>query len=169
MVREMHIIINEIDKEDLIQLSLLLSWRSNPLIYNYFLEQTGPLLWDDHLKFISNAKDRFDYLVFIDHRPVGHLSISNISNEFPEISIMIGETTLWGKGLSKLILQKFIDMLISKGFNKFSARISDSNYSSIKLFIGMGFKNIGKLVNHSDWSYYIVVLKKNEDNYDDIF
>jgi L-amino acid N-acyltransferase YncA len=52
---------------------------------------------------------------------------------------MIGETTLWGKGLSKLILQRFIDMLISKGFNIFSARISDSNYISINLFIGMGF------------------------------
>ena len=74
---------------------------------------------------------------------------------------MIGETTLWGKGLSKLILQKFIDLLISKGFNKFSARISDSNYSSINLFIGMGFKNSGKLVNHSDWSNYKLVLRKN--------
>jgi len=157
----MYIIINEIDKENLIQLSLLLSWRSNPLIYSHFLEQTEPLVWEHHLKFISNTKDRLDYLVFIDLRPVGHLAISNVSNEFPEISIMIGEITLWGKGLSKLILKKFIDMLISKGFTKFSARISDSNYSSINLFTGMGFENSGKLANHSDWSYYKLVIRKS--------
>ena len=157
----MNVIINEIDKGNLIELSLLLSWRSNPLIYSHFLEQTGPLVWDDHFKFISNKKDRIDYLVFMDLRPVGHLAISNISSEFPEISIMIGETTLWGKGHSKLILKKFIDMMISKGFTKFSARVSDSNFSSINLFTGMGFKNSGKLVNHSDWSYYKLVLRKD--------
>jgi RimJ/RimL family protein N-acetyltransferase len=161
MVREMNIIINEIDKENPVQLSLLLSWRSNPLIYSHFLEQREPLVWDEHFKFISNTKDRIDYLVFMDLRPVGHLAISNISSEFPEISIMIGETTLWGKGHSKHILKKFIDMMISKGFIKFSARISDSNFSSINLFTGMGFKNSGKLVNNSDWSYYKLIITKN--------
>lgn len=154
--------INELNKTDFTQLSLLLSWRSNPLIFKNFLIQSSALEWNTHYQFIIDAADRIDYLVYFEKRPIGHLAISKLSMEYSEISIMIGETTLWGKGLSKQILERFIELLNERGFSKFSATILNENLSSIRLFKGIGFKFYSELPNNKKWSIYVIDSKKNE-------
>jgi RimJ/RimL family protein N-acetyltransferase len=152
------IVLSEINKADLTQLALLMSWRSNPLIFSNFLNQVSPLEWSDHYNFINASKDRIDYLVYMKDRPIGHVAVSNIRGEFPEISIMIGETTLWGKGISKYILEIFINLLVNKGFYKFSSRISNNNLSSIRLFLGRGFRKVSKLDGFPNWSLYVLEI-----------
>jgi len=143
-----------IDKSNFTQVALLMSWRSNPDIYKYFFLQNKALIWEDHLDFINKSYDRVDYFVFFEDRPIGHIALSRIEEMYPEISIMIGETTLWGKGYSKHILNKFLENHFEKGFSKFSARISNHNTSSIRLFTNAGFVYQGQSEDNKEWGYY---------------
>lgn len=143
-----------LNKDSLIELSLLMAWRSNPLIYKWFLSQTNHLIWEIHYQFLTSVKNRYDYLVYLNGRPIGHVALSNTEQIYPEISIMIGETSLWGKGISYNVLSAFLIMLKELGFDKLSARISDDNISSIKLFNRSGFYLVGSLPNITNWSLY---------------
>lgn len=144
-----------INKSDLTELALLMSWRSNPDIYGFFLQQKSPLIWENHYFFITESKNRMDFIIYLQKRPVGHIALSDLESEFPEVSIMLGETTLWGKGLSNIILRKFLQLQISNGYSKFSAKISNSNISSIKLFQKNGFNYSRPLEINLDWGLYL--------------
>ena len=141
--------------EDMTELALLMSWRLNPDIYRYFLLHNKPLIWEEHLRFISESKNRLDYFFWYQSRPIGHIALSNLDSDYPEISILIGETNLWGKGLSNNVLAEFIKLQFTNGFNKLSARISNHNVSSIRLFQNNGFVYNGALVGEPDWSLFI--------------
>lgn len=145
-----------LNKSNLIELALLMSWRSNPDIYKFFLLQKGPLNWSNHYKFITDGINRLDYLVYIEDRPVGHVALSKIDQDYPEISIMLGETTLWGKGYSTIILDNFLQLLRELGYQKFSAIISNLNPSSIKLFQNMGFIKSEVLKENPEWNVYLL-------------
>lgn len=144
----------KIDKSNLTELSLLMAWRSNPEIYKFFLVQQGPLSWDNHYKFITESINRLDFLVYFQNRPVGHVALSNIDHNYPEVSIMLGETTLWGKGYSTMIMKSFLQLLKSIGYYRFSAIISNLNTSSIRLFVKLGFVRTKTSEVNSLWGVY---------------
>lgn len=145
-----------INPNDLFELALILSWRSNPTIYKLFFEQSAPLYWEDHLKFWIQKTNREDYFILHFKRPIGHIAISRLDSEFPEISILIGETTLWGKGLASKILSEFINIYSNKGLKNYSAVISKDNLASIKVFEKCGFLREDKPQVNSDWLLYIL-------------
>ena len=144
-----------LNKSDFVVLALLMSWRSNPDIYKYFLLQKSPLNWTEHYKFLIEAENRMDFIVYFQMRPIGHVAISGTDLEFPELSIMIGETTLWGKGIASFILAEFLAYLHERDFTKFSARISNTNYGSIKIFQKAGFTKIDNVENMLGWDLYL--------------
>lgn len=140
------------------ELALILSWRSNPLIYGFFLHQNGPLFWEEHHKFWINRFNREDYLIIFLERPIGHIALSKMNTDYSEISILIGETTLWGKGIATEVLSSFIDMMRKKGLKNLSAVIRDNNFGSIRLFEKNGFLFEKNLENSSEWSQYLLRL-----------
>jgi RimJ/RimL family protein N-acetyltransferase len=141
-----------------VELALILSWRSNPLIYGFFLHQNGPLFWEEHHSFWINRFNREDYFIIFLNRPIGHIALSKMNTEYPEISILIGETTLWGKGIATEVLSGFIEKMKINGLRNLSAVIRDDNFSSIRLFEKNGFIFEKKLVNISEWSLYFLRL-----------
>lgn len=145
-----------LNKSNSIELALLMSWRSNPDIYKFFLLQKCPLNWTNRHKFITDGINRLDYLVFIQDRPVGHVALSKIDHDYPEVSIMLGDPTLWGKGYSTIILDSFLQLLRESGYHKFSAIISNLNLSSIKMFQNMGFIKSEVLKGNSEWNIYLL-------------
>jgi RimJ/RimL family protein N-acetyltransferase len=141
-----------------VELALILSWRSNPLIYGFFLHQNGPLFWQEHHNFWINRFNREDYFIIFLDRPIGHIALSKMNTEYPEISILIGETTLWGKGIATEVLSGFIEKMKNNGLRNLSAVIRDDNFASIRLFEKNGFIFEKKLVNISEWSLYFLKL-----------
>lgn len=102
------------------------------------------MIWKEHLNFITQSYFRVDYFVFFEDRPIGHIALSRIEELYPEVTIMIVEKTLWGKVFSMNILNRFLENYFVKGFNKFSAMISNYDISSIKLFTNAGFAYQGQ-------------------------
>lgn len=93
-------------------------------------------------------------LFFFEDGPIGHIAFSRIEKMYLEVTIMIGETVLWGKGFSEHILNKFLENHFVRGFNKFSARISNHKISSIKLFTNAGFAYQGQCEDNNKLGYY---------------
>jgi RimJ/RimL family protein N-acetyltransferase len=138
------------------EVALLLSWRSNPDNFRWFKVQNSTIEWEEHIFFLSNRKNRRDYFIMLNNRPVGHIAISNMNHEYPHLSIMIGESGLKGKGLGHLILVKFITKLRNERFKKFKALINQSNIASIRLFEKVGFK---KSASADSWLTYYLELE----------
>ena len=77
-------------------LELILSWRSNPEIYEYFPSQNGPIKWREHLDFWTSRKDCVDLIIHYQERKIGLVSISNIKSKTPEIGLVIGFENFMG-------------------------------------------------------------------------
>lgn len=78
---------------------------------------------------------------------------------------MIGETTLWGKGLASLILGKFLEDQFLDGITRFSARIFNQNIGSINLFTKSGIIFKESVQKNIQWGLYIydTNLRENHD------
>jgi len=134
-----------------IDIELLMAWRSNKLVYDGFYTQKQPLVWAEHIDtqirrnpcswrqwIIEYVTD--DYTV----RPVGWLGISCLDNWYPDIGILIGETTLWGKGIGKQALNLALDWLRDNKYQKARASVKEDNTRSQKLFESVGFHKVGE-------------------------
>jgi RimJ/RimL family protein N-acetyltransferase len=118
-------------------LELVLAWRNNPRIYDQFRKQNEPLEWNEHKEwFDSRPDDRFDYVIRFEDRRVGVVSLASDG----DVSIYIGEITLWGEGIASQILKwlcrKFGDR------KPLRAQIREDNQRSQSLFESCGFDQI---------------------------
>lgn len=131
---------------------LILSWRSHPDIYKYLKYQTTIINWNSHTIFWSNLQNKLYKIIEFDKRPIGLIGLINTHNDSPELTILIGEISLWGKGYSKLILLDFIQKFALGKYSKLSAVININNKPSMRLFESIGFKEInGKFIDSSKW------------------
>ena len=157
IIKEGEIKLRELEESDL---ELLMSWRSNSELYKWFYLQNGALLWENHYNWWKSRKDRVDWIIIYDEeskeRRVGSANISDLESEHPEVGILIGEITLWGKGVASKALKMVISYLKDKGYKGASANIFKKNKNSRRLFERNGFTMTG-------------VARKGELSYDLIF
>ena len=97
----MMILLRDANKSDL---PLIMAWRSNPLIYQGFYQQTEPLRWEEHLAWWeSRNKDWREFIIVLvedtEMRDVGVVTIGQLDHWSPEAGVLLGEVSLWGKGI----------------------------------------------------------------------
>jgi len=130
-------------------LELVLAWRNNPVIYEHFVEQDGPIRWADHVDwFEGRSPDRRDYVASYDGRRIGVVGVD--ASDF--VSIYIGEPTLWGEGLATRLL----DWLTTRfhATRDLRAEIHAENERSQRLFERCGFERTD---HEGDWHVYAYV------------
>jgi RimJ/RimL family protein N-acetyltransferase len=142
-------------------LELILAWRSNPLIFEYFLVQDKPLSWEEHQYYWSQIDNRFDYVIFYEGRRIGYFSLRKNSKSRFEVSILIGEIRLWGTGLGSVSLKKGIQVAKEKNIEILIANIHKMNSKSIRLFEKVGFKKEFTQLDNN-WLTYSLPIKENE-------
>ncbi|WP_324759586.1 GNAT family N-acetyltransferase [Haloarcula sp. GH36] len=126
-------------------LELVLAWRSNPRIYRYFRDQSEPLQWDDHVEwFASRDPERRDFIIEHDGRRVGSVAITAAG----EVSIYIGEVSLWGSGVATAALTTACERVEN---DQLTAWIHEENESSQDLFERCGFAFLDE---DGDWLEY---------------
>ena len=137
----MNLILKEAEYEDL---PLMMSWRSNPLIYKGFYQQASPLYWDEHLAwFKSRNSDWRTFICFYDDRPIGVVTIGQLDHWSPEIGYYIGEVSLHGKGVGTEAVRLGIEWVRGLGLahvTHIHTTIKDDNIGSIKIMKKLGFK-----------------------------
>lgn len=140
----MNLILREAQYSDL---SLMMAWRSHPLVYKGFYTQQRPLEWFEHCRwFDARNQDWRTFIVFEEcGRPVGVVTIGQLDHWSPEIGYYIGEISLWGKGVGTRAVELGIEWV--RGYAKdhthathIHTTIKDDNIASQKIMKKLGFK-----------------------------
>ena len=161
-----HKIISTVDFKDIKlrdviedDLELIMAWRSNPQTYKYFYVQDSPLRWEEHIAFWESRKERKDWIILFKQnrkwRKVGSVNACNLSDNYPEVGVFIGEITLWGKGLGKKAVGLILNWLHKNGYNGAKAKVSKENKSAQKLFEGCNFLRQKSIRNGKEWLYLV--------------
>jgi len=140
-------------------LELILAWRSIPEVYKGLYQQAKenrPLTWDEHYSFWHNRHNWRQWIIQVNDnittRDIGYINLGQLDNWNPEIAIVIGEVTLWGKGIGKQSLILAIDWLKEQGYEKVHTTILKNNERSIRLFESVDFKRTGE-GREGEWTY----------------
>ncbi|WP_194189854.1 GNAT family N-acetyltransferase [Clostridium chrysemydis] len=115
----------------------------------------------------AKKKNNLDYHFAIENAHtgdyIGICSISNTSvkNRNTEISIVIKDKRLLGKGYEEDALKLLVDMMFREyNINKIKAKVSELDENIIKSFKNVGFKEEGKLREevYKDFKYHDLIL-----------
>lgn len=143
--------IKKITEDDI---ELIYYWRQNYEIYKYFMLQTGPLDWDDHIQFWNNYINRYDWIVFYDGRRVGSVYYKEVSSEVLDIGIYIADITLRGRGIASRAIRLALEWAISNQYQRITAYVHNDNSPSNKLFERNGFV-LKETDKDSGFNFYI--------------
>jgi len=125
-------------------LPLILSWRSNPDIYQGFYSQDSPLVWESHVQWFRDRPSTWrSFIILYQDRPVGGLNISQLEHWSPEIGYYIGEVSLWGKGLGKQAVSLALQWLRERNYRYCHTTVLKNNERSVRLLKSLGFTVLG--------------------------
>jgi len=130
-------------------LPLIMAWRSNPLIWQGFYQQREPLIWENHLKWWqSRNRDWRQFMIVLSEndrmRDVGVVTIGQLDHWEPELGYLIGETSLWGKGVGKESVWQAMEWLRNNGYKYTHTTVLKDNTRSRRLLKSLGFREAGK-------------------------
>lgn len=124
-------------------LKLIMEWRSNPSVYQYFYNQTKPLVWEEHLAWWKARRNRVDWIILLHNNneliPVGSINCAELNSDSPEIGLFIGDTSQWGKAIGKTSVRLVALWLSKRGYERTIARVMKDNERSKRLFKSLGF------------------------------
>ena len=133
-------------------LELMMAWRSNPLVYEGFVQQCKPLTWEEHSNwFESRNRDWRTFIIEYMNRKIGVVTIGQLDHWSPEIGYYIGEISLWGQGLGRKAVELALDYLKENGYNYCHTTVIKKNTRSLNLLKGLGFKILGDARKGEVW------------------
>ena len=133
-------------------LELVMAWRSNPDIYAGFYTQKKPLEWGEHIRWWrSRNHDWREFIIWLDTRRIGVVSIGQLDHWSPEIGYFIGETSLWHQGYGKEAVKLTLAWLKEYGKEYCHTTVLKHNSHSISLLISLGFEVLGKAREGELW------------------
>ncbi len=126
-------------------MSLVLSWHSNPLVYKGFYSTNTPIDWSTHYQWwTSTTKHWKKFIVALVEddfaRAIGIIRISPLESWSPEIGFTIGEVSLWEKGYGRKAVKLALDWMHEKGYEGVHTTVLKSNVRAYRLLKGLGFR-----------------------------
>ena len=133
-------------------LTLMMAWRSNPLVYEGFYSQTKPLTWDEHIQFWNSRPSSWGaFIIFYEDRPVGVVTIGQLEHWSPEIGYYIGEVSLWGKGFGREAVRLGLQFIKEYGKMYCHTTVKKDNERSIRLLKSLGFEYMAEAREGEIW------------------
>jgi len=141
--------LREITHDDL---ELTMTWRSDPDTYQGFYTQQKPLTWEEHYNWNKNRnKDWRTFVIILNDRRIGVVTIGQLDHWCPEIGFYIGEKSLWGQGYGKKAVQLGLDWIKNYGRDYVHTTVLKSNTRSLRLLKSLGFKILGDARENEAW------------------
>lgn len=122
----------------------IVRWRSDPSTFRFFFRARAITLESHLIWFDEYLEDpsRFDFLALLnDGTPVGTVGLSNITEDSCEVSYMVGEPSLRGRGLGREMLEAASALAFRElGVKTIEARIKPDNPASIATARAAGYR-----------------------------
>ena len=123
------------------------SWLNDPEVFRYLgiRHRRRPFTEEDIRSFLEDcmARCRFHWGIFLDSRHVGNVSCSEWSNEnrWIDISYIIGDKEVWGRGVATLSVGAAISNLFSvHHYHRVQAHAVVENLASIRVMAKLGMR-----------------------------
>ena len=114
---------------------LLLAWRNDADVTR-FMPSAHVLTWEEHWEWWRTRMNRRDFLIFYD----GIRAVGVVHYTFDgEVGILIGEKTLWSRGIGTAALALLLTVLPPQ--RGMWAAIHSENIASQRVFTKAGFVN----------------------------
>lgn len=132
--------------KDLIKLTSGIYEKSDKVLESYFFDM------------LKSKVNRY-YLILLNSKSIGNISISKINNSTFEMQIIIGDKKYLSKGFGKVAIQKALVIAFNRlKYKKAYLEVRPDNLRAIKAYQNCGFKKLG-LKRNSKNKYQPVVLK----------
>ena len=106
---------------------------------------------------LRNKKDRH-FIIALNGKVIGHISLDKRGDSWHEIQIVIGEKKYWGKGHGTRAIKLFIRKAKRLGISKIYLEVRPTNIRAIRAYERCGFRKV-KIVLYSKNKYLPKILK----------
>jgi len=125
------------DKELLALTSGILEPISDEEVSQYFQE-------------IFDSKNDYHFIITINEKTIGHISLAQRDNDWYETQIVIGEKTYWGKGIGPQAIKILIEKAKIDGVHKIYLEVRPTNTRAIRAYENAGFQKVGTTILSQD-------------------
>ena len=99
--------------------------------------------WDEFCEYWGSRRMSWgNYVIQDDGEIVGHLWLVIGEDNIPEVGYLVGEIVRWGNGIGREGCRLGVEVLSEMGFSKVRAYIKDGNERSMRVVLGLGFKQV---------------------------
>jgi RimJ/RimL family protein N-acetyltransferase len=131
-------------------------WLNDPIINQYLETRHSTQDLQSILAYVVHIQDNPNEHLFTirlkeNNKHVGNIKVGNINTHYniAEISLFIGDKTVWGKGIATQAIQLISSFSIKKlKLRKLNAGAYEQNVASTKAFLNAGYTRDGVLRNH---------------------
>jgi len=141
------------------------NWRNLESIRNFNYQYTLLNMKNQHEWYssLTTSHDQKMFIVLKNSKPIGICGLIHIDieNKNADVSIILGEHSLHGKGIGSIILEKLVEYGFRKlKLHRIGAEIFEFNKISVHLFEGLSFKKEATFRqslwrNNKWWSIYV--------------
>lgn len=142
----------------------MIDWYNNPDIAHFIhvnRNEDNPQEYtlDDVIKELHPHSNVLRYSILDGDLPIGELSITKDffllmkkDENSAWISILIGDQSYWGKGISKLAMKFLEDTCREMGFNRIELGVFENNTKAFNLYKSLGYKEFTR-IDHFTFSH----------------
>lgn len=102
--------------------------------------------------------DDFNFIITVNKKAIGHISLNKKKNNWYETQIIIGEKDYWGKGYGTKAIKQLIKEAKTKKISRIYLEVRPDNLRAIRSYKKCGFREI-KIINYPKNKFLSKTLK----------
>lgn len=135
-------------------------WRDKKLLKltSGILKRISDQEVDKYFKNILKSKNDYNFIITLNKKAIGHISLVKRKNKWYETQIIIGEKRYWGMGYGSKAIKLLIKIAKKLGISKIYLEVRLNNIRAIRAYEKCGFKRI-KIVYYPKNNYLPEALR----------
>ncbi len=113
---------------------------------------------DKYFQNILKSKKDYHFIITLNKKNIGHISLAERRNGWYETQIVIGEKKYWGKGYGSQAIKLLIKKAKHLGISKIYLEVRPTNIRAIRAYERCGFRKI-KITSYSKNKYLPKTLR----------
>mgnify|MGYP001583958661 FL=1 len=97
---------------------------------------------DKYFQNIIKSKKDYHFMITLDKKVIGHISLTKRKNSWYEIQIVIGEKEYWGRGYGSQSINFIVKRARRLGISKIYLEVRLTNIRAIRAYEHCGFKKV---------------------------
>ena len=120
-------------------------WRDKELlrVTSGMLRRITDYEIDKYFSKILNDKKSLQYMIAVNRKTVGHISLDKRNGGWYETQIVIGEKSQQGKGYGTKAIKQLLEKAQKFGIKKIYLEVRQNNLGAIRAYEKCGFRKVG--------------------------